>query len=285
MSYPNNPMLSQELPFVILAGPDVIEGDGSVNLETALTLRDITDRLARKHRIRYYFKSSYDKANRTSIDAYRGPGWKQGLEILRHIKETAGVSIVTDVHTVEEIPHAARVADMIQVPAFLSRQTDLLIAAGKSGVPVNIKKGQFLSPHDVIHAANKVKSTGNTEIYITERGTTFGYNNLVVDMRGIPIVQSYGLPMIFDATHSIQLPGGQGTSSGGQREYATTLARAAVAAGCNGLFFETHPRPEEALCDGPNMIPLDWMETLLETCLEIHETVSGPICSKPVMGL
>ncbi len=272
---PENNLLSPDIPFTILAGPDVLEGDGTVNLKTAQFMKELTDRLSQRWNINYYFKSSYDKANRTSIEAYRGPGVIEGAKMLRHIKETVQVPIVTDIHQASEAMPIAEVADMIQIPAFLSRQTDLLLAAGKTGKPINLKKGQFLSPHDVSHAAQKIKSTGNSEVYITERGSTFGYNNLVVDMRSIPIVQSYGLPLIFDATHSIQLPGGQGTSSGGQREYALTLARAAVAAGCNGLFFETHPTPDTALCDGPNMIPLDWMEELLITCLKLHEIVTN----------
>ncbi len=260
-------------PFVLLAGPDVLEHDGAVNMQAAKALNNMVSELSEIYPVEYYFKSSYDKANRTSITAYRGPGAKQGLEMLKRIKGDVGVPIVTDVHTPEEAEMAGKVVDMIQVPAFLSRQTDLLLAAGNTGKIINIKKGQFLSPHDVIHAAEKVKSTGNSNIYITERGATFGYNNLVVDMRGTPIVQSYGYPVIFDATHSIQLPGGQGSSSGGQREYALTLAKAAVAAGCNGLFFETHPTPDTALCDGPNMLPIDWMRPLLETCLTIHKAI------------
>lgn len=271
---PEIPESVLQTPFHILAGPDVIEGNGEVNLESAYRLKEITDRLGQKFNIKYYFKSSYDKANRTSIEAYRGPGVKKGSEILQEIKEKAGVNITTDVHSPEELPIMSQAADLIQIPAFLSRQTDLLVAAGNTGKAINIKKGQFLSPHDVINAAKKVASTGNKNIFLTERGSTFGYNNLVVDMRGVPIIQSYGYPMIFDATHSIQLPGGQGSCSGGQREYAITLAKAAVAAGANGLFFETHPKPEEALCDGPNMIPLDWMEELLTICLEIHSVVN-----------
>ncbi len=275
MDLPQNDLLSSDIPFTILAGPDVIEGDGTVNLKTAQFMKELTERLSKDWNIEYYFKSSYDKANRTSIDAYRGPGALEGAKILQHIKESVQVPIVTDIHQADEAPIIAEVADMIQIPAFLSRQTDLLLAAGKTGKTINLKKGQFLSPHDVVHAANKIKSTGNDNVFITERGATFGYNNLVVDMRGIPIVQSYGLPLIFDATHSIQLPGGQGASSGGEREYALTLARAAVAAGCNGLFFETHPTPDTALCDGPNMIPLDWMEDLLINCLQIHDIVTS----------
>jgi 2-dehydro-3-deoxyphosphooctonate aldolase (KDO 8-P synthase) len=231
------------------------------------------DSLPSNAHVKFYFKSSYDKANRTSLDSYRGPGLEEGLEILGEIKKSAGVSVLTDIHNLHEIEPAAAVVDMIQIPAFLCRQTDLLLAAGRSGIPVNLKKGQFLSPADVAHGAAKIKSTGNHQVFITERGTTFGYNNLVVDMRSIPIIQSLGLPLIFDATHSVQLPGGQGKSSGGQRQFVTTLARAAVAAGCNGLFFETHPEPDKAPCDGPNMIPLEWVPELLTTCFKIREAI------------
>lgn len=275
LPYPSEPhMTFVNTPLVLLAGPDVLEHDGAVNLQSAKVLTQVVSELNRQNHaggpIEYYFKSSYDKANRTSINAYRGPGAKEGLAMLERIKGETGAKLITDVHSPEEAEAAGKIVDMIQVPAFLSRQTDLLLAAGNTGKAINIKKGQFLSPHDVIHAAEKVKSTGNKNIYITERGSTFGYNNLVVDMRGVPIIQSYGFPMIFDATHSIQLPGGQGSSSGGQREYALTLARAAVAAGCNGLFFETHPSPDTALCDGPNMLPIHWMKPLLETLLDIR---------------
>lgn len=256
--------------FVVIAGPCVLEENGgAINLEVAKALKEITRGLD----IDFYFKSSYDKANRSSIDSYRGPGLGEGLEILQEIKTSAGVKILTDVHNLHEIEPAGAVVDMMQIPAFLCRQTDLLLAAGRTGVPVNIKKGQFLSPHDVIHGAQKVKSTGNNHVYITERGSTFGYNNLVVDMRSIPIVQSYGLPLIFDATHSVQLPGGQGKTSGGQRQFVKTLAHSAVAAGCSGLFFETHPNPDAAPCDGPNMIPLEWVEGLLKTCLKLRDVI------------
>lgn len=230
-----------DAPFVILAGPDVIEGDGGVNRETAEELQAIIARLSQRWSVKFWFKSSYDKANRTSVDAYRGPGAQAGLAILAKIKADLGVAIVTDVHSPQEALDAARVADMIQVPAFLSRQTDLLLAAGRSGAAVNIKKGQFLSPHDVRHAADKARNAGARELYVTERGSSFGYNNLVVDMRSIPIAHSYGLPIIFDATHSIQLPGGLGTASGGERQFAPVLARAATAAGCDGLFLKPIP--------------------------------------------
>lgn len=256
--------------FVVIAGPCVLEHNhGENNIKAAEYLTEITQDLP----VKFYFKSSFDKANRTSVEAYRGPGLEKGLEILQGIKQKYNVPILTDVHEASQLEAMKGIVDMVQIPAFLCRQTDLLVAAGESGIAVNIKKGQFMAPHDMIHAANKVKSTGNQNVYITERGSTFGYNNLVVDMRSIPITQEMGLPLIFDATHSVQIPGGKGTSSGGNRDYAPILARAAVAAGCNGLFFETHPNPEEGLSDGANMIPLTWVRPLLEQCLAIREAV------------
>jgi len=258
---------------VIIAGPCVLEHDrGAVNAETAKRLKAIMA----KFPVDFYFKSSFDKANRTSVDAYRGPGLTEGLQILKEIKQNTGAKILTDIHEIDQIGPASEVIDMIQIPAFLCRQTDLLVEAGRSGLAVNIKKGQFMSPNDMIHAANKVKHTGNDKIYITERGSSFGYNNLVVDMRSIPITHSLGLPLIFDVTHSVQIPGGQGTSSGGKREFAPTLLRAAVAAGCDGLFFETHPNPDEALSDGPNMLPLEWVEDLLTMTFKIRDAIGHP---------
>lgn len=256
--------------FVLIAGPCVIEEDGEINRQAAKHLKTVVERLGG---INLYFKSSYDKANRTSSGNYRGPGMQKGLDILKDIRETYGLPILTDVHTAQEAEAVGQVVDFLQIPAFLCRQTDLLVAAGETGKPVNIKKGQFLSPQEVKHCANKVKDTGNQQIYITERGTTFGYNNLVVDMRSIPIIQAMGLPIIFDATHSVQLPGGGDGRSSGQREYAPVLARAAIAAGCNGLFIETHPSPDNAPSDGPNMLPLEWIEPLLETCLRLREVL------------
>jgi 2-dehydro-3-deoxyphosphooctonate aldolase (KDO 8-P synthase) len=223
--------------------------------------------------VTFYFKSSYDKANRSSIDTYRGPGLLRGLEILSRIKQRVGVPILTDIHHPEEASTVAEVAEVLQIPAFLCRQTDLLVAAGQTGRVVNIKKGQFLAPADIAHGVRKVQSTGNQTVWVTERGSTFGYNNLVADMRAIPIMQGLHVPVIFDATHSVQLPGGQGTTSGGQREFAPVLGRAAVAAGCDGLFFETHPNPECALSDGPNMIPLDEVASWLRQCLAIREAM------------
>jgi 2-dehydro-3-deoxyphosphooctonate aldolase (KDO 8-P synthase) len=259
--------------FIVIAGPCVLETNrGELNVEVARQLKKLMSQFPE---VKFYFKSSYDKANRSSINSYRGPGLEEGLEILKEIKQNVGVSILTDVHTVEEIQPVAEIVDMIQIPAFLCRQTDLLLEAGRTRVPVNIKKGQFLAPLDIRHAANKVKSMGNEQIYITERGSTFGYNNLVVDMRSIPIVQSLGLPLIFDATHSVQLPGGAGETTGGNREYAPLLAKAAVAAGCNGLFFETHPEPEKGLSDASNMLPLAWVEPMLKTCLQLRQVIQN----------
>jgi len=263
--------------FVIIAGPCVLEGKrGEVNFDVAMALKQIVAQCTDAgHAIDFYFKSSYDKANRSSIHSYRGPGLEEGLALLQEIKQTVGVRILTDVHTPQEVAPVAEVADMIQIPAFLCRQTDLLIEAGRAQVPVNIKKGQFLAPLDIRHAIQKVKDAGNDAVLVTERGSTFGYNNLVVDMRAIPMMQSLGVPVIFDATHSVQLPGGNGETTGGMRDMAPVLARSAVAAGCNGLFFETHPEPEKGLSDASNMLPLDWVPELLTTCLAIRNALSN----------
>ncbi len=252
----------------IIAGPCVIETE-EVVYETASTLKRLSDTL----RLPIIFKSSYDKANRSSINSYRGPGLKEGLRILREVRERFELPVLTDVHSPEEAKVASEVVDMLQVPAFLSRQTDLILACADTGLPVNIKKGQFLAPWDVRNIIQKFISTGNRKVMITERGTTFGYNNLVVDFRSFPIIRSFGYPVIFDVTHSLQLPGGLGSSSGGQREYAPVLARAAVAAGVDGLFMEVHPAPDKALCDGPNMIRLDDLEELLRVVIEIDNTI------------
>lgn len=247
-----------------MAGPCVLESE-KMATEVATTLREITGRLG----INYVFKASFDKANRTSIDAYRGPGFEKGLEIMARIRQT-GVPVISDVHEVSQVAPAAEVLDVLQIPAFLCRQTDLLVAAGQSGRAISLKKGQFLSPWDMQHAVNKVKSTGNKNLMLTERGTMLGYNNLVVDMRSFPVMRALGCPVIYDATHSVQLPGGAGGSSGGQREFIPPLARAAVAAGIDGLFMEVHPDPDQALCDGPNSWPLAGMEELLKSLLAIH---------------
>lgn len=249
----------------LLAGPCVIEQDESVVLKTAEKLKEITFKLD----INFVFKASYDKANRTSIDSFRGPGLEKGLALLAKVKKEFDVPIVTDFHTPEEAQSVAEVADILQIPAFLCRQTDMLVSAAETGKIVNIKKGQFLAPAQMGNLAKKVIDSGNDKVLITERGNSFGYNNLVTDMRAVPIVHELGYPIIFDATHSVQLPGGAGTCSSGERKYAETLARAAVAAGADGLFFEIHPDPDNAPCDGPNMIELDKAYDILAKCNEI----------------
>jgi 2-dehydro-3-deoxyphosphooctonate aldolase (KDO 8-P synthase) len=267
--YAGNIAIKENGPFFIIAGPCVIESE-EITLRVADFLRETSDKLD----IPVIFKTSYDKANRTSVDSYRGPGLEKGLEIIRKVKEETGLPVLSDIHSCEEVEKAAEILDVLQIPAFLSRQTDLLVKAGKSGRTVNIKKGQFVSPLDFRQAVNKVLSTGNKNIMLTERGTFFGYNNLVVDFRGIPIMKSFGFPVIFDATHSVQLPGGGGTSSGGQREYAAYLARAAVASGANGVFMEIHPDPGSALCDGPNSLPLEQVKPLIILLKDIHGLVN-----------
>ncbi|MFW6081169.1 MAG: 3-deoxy-8-phosphooctulonate synthase [Desulfosalsimonas sp.] len=257
-------------PFVLVAGPCVIE-DPETTLQTALTLREITRKLG----IPFIFKASYDKANRTSISSYRGPGLKKGLEVLARVRREADVPVVSDVHHTGEVPAAAEVLDMIQIPAFLCRQTDLVAAAARTSKPVNIKKGQFLAPWDMANAAEKARQSGSQRIVLTERGASFGYNNLVADMRSIPIMQETGCPVIFDATHSVQLPGGAGGSSAGQREFAPVLARAALAAGADGIFMEVHHDPEHALSDGPNSIFLDDAENILAGLKAIDEAMAG----------
>ncbi len=244
-------------PLAIIAGPCVIE-DWETTFQTAAFLKTLTDRIG----IPLIFKASFDKANRTSIQSYRGPGLEKGLGMLARIKSELDVLVISDVHEPGQVEAAAQVLDVLQIPAFLCRQTDFLLAVAKSGKPINIKKGQFLAPWDVANILEKIRSTGHDNIALTERGTMFGYNNLVVDFRGVPIIQSFGCPLIFDATHSVQLPGGAGESSGGQREHAPTLAKAAVAAGADAVFFEVHPDPDQALCDGPNSLPLDTLEPL-----------------------
>ena len=234
---------------VLIAGPCVIESE-EICLETAAEIKKISERI----NMPFIFKSSYDKANRSSLESFRGPGLRKGLKTLKRVKDKIGVPITSDIHCREELEEAARVLDMIQIPAFLSRQTDLLLAAGRTGKTVNVKKGQFLAHDDMHNVVNKIISTGNQNILLTERGTSFGYHNLIVDMRNLPQMRKLGYPVIFDATHSVQLPGGRGRDSGGQREYVPALARAATAAGCDGLFLEVHPEPDEAVCDGPKMI-------------------------------
>jgi 2-dehydro-3-deoxyphosphooctonate aldolase (KDO 8-P synthase) len=267
----NDILLGPGHPLLLIAGPCVIE-DADLTRDIAARLKAITARLG----LPFIFKASYDKANRTAISAYRGPGKEEGLAILAEIRNGLGIPVLSDVHRVEDVPAAAKVLDVIQIPAFLCRQTDLILAAAGTGRWVNIKKGQFLAPWDMANVVDKARSLGRPQILLTERGASFGYNNLVVDFRGIGIMQRTGCPVIFDATHSVQLPGGAGTSSGGQREYAPVLARAAVAAGVDGVFMEVHPDPDRALCDGPNSIRLDTMAPILEQLAAIRTAVQSP---------
>jgi 2-dehydro-3-deoxyphosphooctonate aldolase (KDO 8-P synthase) len=251
-------------PHMLIAGPCVIESEQLV-LETAHQIAEI----ARAVGMPYVFKSSYDKANRSSIHSFRGPGLREGMAILRKVKEQVKVPVLTDVHSIDEATQAAEVADILQIPAFLCRQTDLLVAAAKTGRTVNVKKGQFLSPWEMSNVVKKLEECGTSKILLTERGSSFGYNNLVVDMRALPVMRGFGYPVIFDATHSVQLPGGSGTRSSGQREFITPLASAAAAAGCDGFFMEVHPHPDTALSDGPNMVPLQQLKPLLERLIQI----------------
>lgn len=246
-------------PLVLIAGPCVIESEKHC-LEMAKRLKDITHKLG----VPFIFKSSFDKANRLSIDSFRGVGIKRGLEILNKVKDKIKSPILSDIHCQTEICQASSVLDIIQIPAFLCRQTDIVVAAARTGKVVNIKKGQFLAPWDILPIIRKVESAGNNSILVTERGACFGYNNLVSDFRSLGIMREFGYPVIYDATHSIQLPGGKGSASGGQRQFVSGLARAAVAFGCEGLFLEVHDLPDKALCDGPNMIDLKELKKLLE---------------------
>lgn len=256
-------------PLLIIAGPCVIE-DKETTIYIARYLKELAQRLD----VPLIFKASYDKANRTSINSFRGPGITGGLRILEQIKSELGLPILSDVHSTNEIKDAAGILDIIQIPAFLSRQTDFILEIANTGKPVNIKKGQFLAPWDIRNVVEKITSTGNNNILITERGTMYGYNNLVVDFRGIQIMQDTGYPVIFDATHSIQLPGGGGNSSGGDRKFAPALAMAAVAAGADGIFMEVHPDPDRALCDGPNSLRLDSLNDLILKLKAIREAIS-----------
>ena len=255
-------------PLFLIAGPCVIESP-ALTEEIAGRLREITSRLG----VPYIFKASYDKANRSSRNSFRGPGIEAGLKVLEAVRRAVGVPVLTDVHEDTPLGEVAAVVDVLQTPAFLCRQTNFIINAASQGKPVNIKKGQFLSPWEMQNVVDKARSTGNEHIMVCERGFSFGYNNLVSDMRSLSILRQSGCPVVFDATHSVQLPGGQGASSGGQREFIPVLARAAVAAGVAGLFMETHPRPEEALSDGPNAWPLARMEPLLTTLVELDRAV------------
>jgi 2-dehydro-3-deoxyphosphooctonate aldolase (KDO 8-P synthase) len=257
-------------PLFLIAGPCVIESR-ELAMETAGRLKEITGRLG----MPFIYKSSFDKANRSSIGSFRGPGIEGGLKILEAVKRELGVPVLTDIHEDTPLDEVAAVVDVLQTPAFLCRQTNFIVAACSQGRPVNIKKGQFLSPWEMANVVTKARSTGNEQIMVCERGFTFGYNNLVSDMRALAVMRETGAPVVFDATHSVQLPGGKGSASGGQREFVPVLARAAVAAGVAGLFMETHPDPENALSDGPNAWPLDRLERLLETLRQLDETVKA----------
>lgn len=257
-------------PLFLIAGPCVIESE-TLAEETAGALKEMTDALG----IPFIYKSSFDKANRSSVGSFRGPGLEDGLRILEAVRERIGVPVLTDVHEDTPLNEVAAVVDVLQTPAFLCRQTNFIRAVASQGKPVNLKKGQFLAPWDMRHVVDKARSTGNQQIMVCERGASFGYNNLISDMRALAVMRETGCPVVFDATHSVQLPGGQGDRSGGQREFVPVLARAAVAAGVAGLFMETHPRPDEALSDGPNAWPLGRMRELLVTLMEIDRVVKA----------
>lgn len=265
-----NFVIGDKAGFVLIAGPCVLEDE-----ETAMDIAQYLQELTARLKIPYIFKASYDKANRTSINSYRGPGVTEGLTILKKIKEKLGILLLSDVHRFEEIDMAAQVLDIMQVPAFLCRQTDFISEMAKKARVINVKKGQFLAPGDVVNIIAKARAAGNDNIMITERGTSFGYNNLVFDVRALPIMRNTGYPVIFDATHAVQLPGGMGTASGGQREMVPYLARAATAAGVDGIFLEVHRNPEAALCDGANSLSLDSLEELLTILLQIDGIAKG----------
>ncbi|BEH10106.1 3-deoxy-8-phosphooctulonate synthase [Geobacter sulfurreducens subsp. ethanolicus] len=255
-------------PLVLIAGPCVIENEAAT-LRCAERLMTICNGVS----VSLVFKASYDKANRTSVTSFRGPGIQEGLRILQKVKDSLGIPVVSDIHSIEQVKPAAEVLDIIQVPAFLCRQTDLVVEVGRTNRVVNVKKGQFMAPWDMENVVGKILSTGNERIILTERGVTFGYNNLVSDMRSLPIMRRIGFPVVFDATHSVQLPGGQGGSSGGQREFVEYLSRAAVATGIDGIFMEVHEDPEKALCDGPNSVRLDDLPALLKKLKAIDAIV------------
>lgn len=255
-------------PPLLIAGPCVLE-----DIETAISIGAFMAQAAGDYGFSYLFKASFDKANRTSIKSYRGPGLTEGIEMLSAVKEELNVPVISDVHTPDQAETAATVLDCIQIPAFLCRQTDLLVAAARTRLPINIKKGQFMAPWDMRHVVAKIKESGNDQIILTERGTSFGYNNLVVDMRSLAIMRGIGFPVVFDATHSVQLPGGGDGCSSGQREFVSTLARAAMAAGVDGIFMEVHPNPDKALCDGPNSLTLESAADLLKVLSRIRQAV------------
>ena len=264
-------------PLFLIAGPCVIESR-QLQIDTAGTLKEMTDRLG----VPFIFKSSFDKANRSSAGSFRGPGFEEGLRVLEAVRREVGVPVLTDVHEYTPLDEVAAVVDVLQTPAFLCRQTDFIQNVASRGLPVNIKKGQFLAPWDMQHVVAKARAAGNEQIMVCERGVSFGYNNLVSDMRALAVMRATDCPVVFDATHSVQLPGGQGDRSGGQREFVPVLARAAVAAGVAGIFMETHPDPERALSDGPNAWPLDRMHELLETLVDLDRLVKSRPLSESV---
>ena len=263
-------LIGNQNPLTLIGGPCVIESE-----QKAMGIAEKLKRITTDLGVPFIFKASYDKANRTSIKSYRGPGLGNGLKILQKIKTQLGLPILSDVHKEEEIEPAAEVLDILQIPAFLCRQTDLIVKAAKTGKPINVKKGQFLAPWDMKNVVFKLEESGNNNILLTERGATFGYNNLVVDMRSLVLMRDYGYPVVFDATHSLQQPGGQGTKSGGQSEMIPDLARGAVAVGCDALFMEIHPDPSKALSDGPNMLQIDLLPSLLEQLVALDQIVKG----------
>ena len=272
----NAVMVGSGKPLTLIAGPCVIE-----NRDLVFEVAEAVNAVCKKLGVQYIFKASFDKANRTSASTFRGPGVTAGLAVLQEVKDKLGLPVLTDIHESSHVAEVAEVVDVLQIPAFLCRQTDLLMAAAATGKAINVKKGQFLSPQEMSQVAQKLRSAGVENLMLTERGNSFGYNTLVVDFRSLPQLQSFGCPVIFDATHSVQQPGGQGGTSGGQREYVAPLARAAVAVGVDGLFMEIHPNPEKALSDGPNMLPLHRLEPLLKQLLAIRAPLieTGPMTS------
>ncbi len=272
--------VGNDRPLFLIAGPCVVESE-ALALESAAAVKEIAARVG----IPLIYKSSFDKANRSSVDGFRGPGMEQGLAVLERVRDELGLPVLTDVHEYTPVDEVAAVVDVLQTPAFLCRQTDFIQRVAAAGRPVNIKKGQFLAPWDMDRVVEKARATGNEQVMVCERGVSFGYNNLVSDMRALAVMRRTGCPVVFDATHSVQLPGGQGHASGGQREFIPVLARAAVAAGVAGLFMETHPRPDEALSDGPNAWPTDRLEELLLTLVELdHATKSRPWAETDLLG-
>ncbi len=262
--------VGNDQPLLFIGGPCALESE-ELAVEVAGKMKEVCAKLG----FNYVFKASFDKANRTSITSYRGPGLKEGLKTLAKIREQFQIPVISDVHEPNQAEAVAEVLDIVQIPAFLCRQTDLLVSVSKTGKPINLKKGQFVSPWDMKNAVNKIREGGTSKVMLVERGACYGYNNLVVDMRGFSVMRSFDCPVIFDATHSVQLPGGAGGKSGGQREFIEPLAKAAVAAGVDGLFMEIHPTPDKALCDGPNSIPLDDVERLLTIIKRVREAVNG----------